>query len=83
VDLVSVAPALSIGGTKGVGIGAAINLVYDTTRAIIGDPDEAVAPGGYGGITGVVTAWWRCDSACVVFTERLECRGFRWNCCGP
>ena len=57
VNTVSIAPALAIGTSgKGVGIGVAISVIDDKTRALIGDANDAVQPGGYGGTVGAVTA---------------------------
>ncbi len=56
VNVVSIAPAIAISGQTGVGIGAALNEIRDRTQAFIGDSQEDVAPGGYGGELGSVHA---------------------------
>src|SRR5207237_98447 len=56
VSAVSIAPALAIGGKKGVGIGASFSDVRVTTLAFIGDANDEVPVDGYGGVLGSVAA---------------------------
>ncbi len=53
---ITVTPAIASGGNWGVGISASFTDIQDRTQAFIGDSQEPVQPGGYGGATGSVSA---------------------------
>jgi len=55
-SVISIAPALAIGGEKGIGISLTFTSIKDVTRAFIGDRIDDIALGGYGGVTGKVKA---------------------------
>ena len=57
VMAITITPAISIGGQYGVGIGAAIAHIMDTTQAFIGDFKDTVPIAGFGDgtLTGTVT----------------------------
>jgi hypothetical protein len=56
INVTTITPALSIGGQYGVGIGAAITHLMDTTQAFIGDFKGTVPIPGFGDgtLTGTV-----------------------------
>ena len=56
VNVISIAPAIAIGGATGVGMGVSISEIRDQTLAFIGDSQEDVSPGGFGGELGSVHA---------------------------